>query len=240
MNAQTLIATSALAALFATTTTAQARDMTGLTSTRAAETLVESYATTDLRGSYIDLKPIGVVETDSAGFTSLKPIGYWATAPDGSVELKPIGSEYADSYDFEWTVELADVSSSFRDAGTDLAGLKPIGIIELGDDGLVGLKPIGIEETGADGYTDLKPIGLDYQDGDVIGLKPIGSESTDMIGLKPIGIVSTDSDGYIDLQDMGEVNLESHGSIELPAASTTSTVDYSSYTTSERLLRGDR
>ena len=240
MNAQTLIATSALAATFAmTSTTAQARDMSGTS-------LVEAFATTDLSGSYIDLKPIGVVETDSNGFTSLKPIGYWATGTDGSVELKPIGSEYQDSYDFDWTVEPADVSTSFREASTDLAGLKPIGIIELDDDGFIGLKPIGMEETDDSGYVDLKPIGLDYQDGDTISLKPIGSEmaigdATDMVGLKPIGIIETDSDGYLDITDMGEISVESDGMVEVPASSRySSTVDYSSLYTSERLLRGGR
>jgi hypothetical protein len=239
----TIIASSALAATFAAVamTSADAQACT-----TCPGDLVEAFATTDLSGSYIDLKPIGMVETDSNGFTSLKPIGYWATGTDGSVELKPIGSEHQDSFDFAWTVQPEDVSTSFREASTDLAGLKPIGIIELDDDGFIGLKPIGMEETDASGYVDLKPIGLDYQDGDTISLKPIGSEmaigdATDMIGLKPIGIIETDSDGYLDVQQMGEINVDSSGTVELPANSRySSTVDYSSMYTSERLLSGGR
>ncbi len=236
MNAQTLIATSALAALFAATATdAQAR--TRGTSTTSPATLVESFTTAELDGSYIDLKPIGVVETDGAGSVSLKPIGYWATGADGSVELKPIGSDYQQSYDFEWDVLPADVSTSFAELGDDLVGLKPIGIINIDDDGVIGLKPIGMEVLDASGYVDLEPIGLETMDGDTISLKPIGTDPADLIGLKPIGIVSTDSDGYIDIQDMGEVSVESSGSVELDARSSgRGSVDYDSYYTSYRTL----
>ncbi len=240
MNAQTLIATSAFAATFA----AVAMHSTDADACNICDMpLVEAFATTDLSGSYIDLKPIGVVETDSAGFTSLKPIGYWATSADGSVELKPIGSEHQESYDFEWTVQPEDVSTSFREASTDLAGLKPIGIIELDDDGFIGLKPIGIEEDDGAGYLHLKPIGIDESDGDEIALKPIGTQTTDgdLIGLKPIGTIETDSDGYLDVQQMSEITLDSSGTASVPSrGSYSSSVDYSSLYTSERLLRSGR
>jgi hypothetical protein len=174
MNAQTLIAAAAFA-------TAALTSADALACNSCDTSMIEAFATTDLSGSYIDLKPIGVVETDSAGFTSLKPIGYWATAADGSVELKPIGSEHQETYDFAWTVDPADVSSGFRELGEDLVGLKPIGIIE------------------------------------------------------------TDSDGYLDVQQMGEINVDSSGYADLPARSTySSTVDYRSIYTAQRLLSVDR
>ena len=245
MNAQTLIAAAAFATVATAALSTSAADAACYSKYDPAE-LTAAMATADLTGTYIDLEPIGMVETDSDGFTSLKPIGYWATAADGSVELKPIGSEAADSYDFEWTVELADVSSSFREVATDLVGLKPIGIIEIDDNGFIGLKPIGMEETGADGYVDLKPIGVEAMDGDTISLKPIGTESaigdaTDLVGLKPIGIIETDSDGYLDIEQMGEISVDSSGFADLPARATRSTsVDYSSLYTSERLLRSGR
>jgi hypothetical protein len=238
MNAQTIIA----AAAFATIATAALTSTEVDARTTSSTPMVDSFATVDLSGSYIDLEPIGVVQTDSAGQTSLKPIGYWATGTDGSVELKPIGQEYQDSYDFEWTVEPADVSSSFRELGEDLMGLEPIGIIELDADGLVGLKPIGIEQTDRGGYVDLEPIGLDYQDGDTVSLKPIGSDPGDMIGLKPIGIVQTDLDGYIDLDTMGELDLQSNGNVELDASITCTICESSSRSTylAEQLLSSGR
>ena len=134
MNAMTIIASSALAATFAAVamTSADAQACT-----TCPGDLVEAFATTDLSGSYIDLKPIGMVETDSNGFTSLKPIGYWATGTDGSVELKPIGSEMA-----------------IGDA-TDLIGLKPIGIIETDSDGYLDVQQMGEINVDSSGTVEL-------------------------------------------------------------------------------------
>ncbi len=233
MNAQTLFATAAFAAIALHHHQAQACNICDMP-------LVESFATVELTGGYIDLKPIGVVETDSSGFVGLKPIGYLATGSDGSVSLKPIGSEVAtETYEFDWTVDPADVSISFRTVSDDLAGLKPIGIIEVDDNDLVGLKPIGIYETDSSGYTDLKPIGLDYQDDEAIELDLLGSEdSVDLAGLKPIGTVATDADGYIDLEDVGSIEVETSGAVEVPSSTTSSSqvIDASNYYTAEYLL----
>ena len=117
-------------------------------------------------GDRIGLKPIGVVEADEDGFIGLKPIGY--VGSDGSfVGLKPIGTEEAQPYmDFDFAAEPDELDLDGMMAAPDWDELKPIGVIEMDDDGFVGLKPIGIVETDDNGLVGLKPIGLDYLDED--------------------------------------------------------------------------
>ena len=80
--------------------------------------------------SYVDLKPIGIIEDNGTGVVGLKPIGVLPSS--GSVDLKPIGLDTLTA---------------------DSISLKPIGL----DDptSLVGLKPIGYVATDLSGYLDL-------------------------------------------------------------------------------------
>ncbi len=234
MNAKTLTALIALTATFTASSAAFAGD---------AADMQAALGSADLSGSWVDLKPIGVVTTDTSGYVGLKPIGYLATAADGSVSLKPIGHEYqGDVYDFTWTVDPADVSTSTAAVAADYEALEPVAVITLmGQDGYdgseIGLKPIGIIEDQG-GYADLEPIGLETLDSGSVSLEPIGRDSSP-IGLKPIGYGTVDSMGYVELGDMGDVNVQSDGTVDVPVSTSTrstrdSTSSYTTYTTRSR------
>lgn len=223
MNAQTLTALVALTATLTASSATLAATRGSTTST--TPTIETALYSADLSGSWVDLKPIGVVTTDTSGYVGLKPIGWIATAGDGSVELKPIGREYqSDIYDFAWAVEPADVSTSTAAVAADYEALEPVAVITLmGQDGYdgseIGLKPIGIVADEG-GYTDLKPIGLETMDSGSVSLKPIGVDESP-IGLETIGYGTVDSDGYVELGQMGEVTVQYDGGVEIPVSTTT-------------------
>ncbi len=137
-------------------------------------------------------------------------------------------------------VEPVNLRMSFR----GLSGLvrQRLQVITLmGQDGYdgseIGLKPIGIIEDQG-GYADLKPIGLETLDSGSVSLKPIGRDSSP-IGLKPIGYGTVDSMGYVELGDMGDVNVQSDGTVDVPVSTSTrstrdSTSSYTTYTTRSR------
>jgi hypothetical protein len=216
---------------------------------KAATTVRYASSGTSTRGTTtVELKPIGMVTTDSAGLVGLKPIGYLAVQSDGSVQIEALATPVADVFQFTWAVEPADVSASMADAEADLAAGGALGVITEGLDLLIGennadyligenesveLKPIGLVATDADGYLDLKPIGIDAMDGSSISLKPIGSDPADWVGLKPIGCVAADADGYVDIGVAGSLVVSSSGSSLLTNTSRTATRSTTS-TTSTR------
>ena len=163
------------------------------------------------------VQPLGAVRKAADGTLGVVHVGYlYEDSSTTSVEL--IGGELDRGllYDFDWTVEPADVSTSMADAVDTRDTTDMVGIIIQENDGDLNLQPLGVPESeSSGGYVDIGPITV----AEISGGIELAAPSNDPVSQCCITMPETlkaatlDRQGYVDLMDAGAITLDSRGNL---------------------------
>lgn len=202
MNATHTILCAAAAALALASTTALGQDSYG------HDTLSKC--------CWEGVQPLGAVRTDANGIKGVVHIGYLhEDSASTSVELIEGNLSRGLVYDFDWTVEPADVSTSMADAVATRDTTDMVGIIIQENDGDLNLQPLGVPESETGGYVDIGPITV----AEISGGVEIAAPSNDPVSQCCITMPETlkaatlDRQGYVDLMDAGAITIDSQGNL---------------------------
>ncbi len=183
---------------------------------------------------------VPAVAQDSFGYDTLtlccwngvQPLGAVREAADGTLGVVHVGYLYDDGagtgveliagelsrglvYDFDWTVEPADVSTTMADAVAASDTTDLVGIIIQESAGGLDLQPLGVPASESGGYVDIGPITVAEYDGGIELAVPSDDPVSQCCITLPetLKAATVDRQGYVDLMDAGAITLDSRGSL---------------------------
>jgi hypothetical protein len=162
------------------------------------------------------VQPLGAVREAADGTLGVVHVGYlYDDASSTGVELIGGDLDRGLVYDFDWTVEPADVSTTMADAVASSDTTDMVGIIIQESDGDLNLQPLGVPSSESGGYVDIGPITVAEYDGGIELAAPSNDPVSQCCITMPESLkaATLDREGYVDLMDAGAITIDSRGSL---------------------------